>query len=120
MLPFLVDDLELEKDFVSPPLDLEHVRVDRLKDGQRFSVLEPRLSNPDSLSKFSARDFQLQEILESGSYDLLQPVSPIKLSPLSSLDLAERSSYELDKYLSALSASQESPIVVDVQPKTTE
>lgn len=115
MLPFLVDDLELEKDFVSPPLDLEHVRVDRLKDGQRVCVLEPRLVDSESLSKYSARDFQIQEILESGSFDLLQPVPPIKLSPLSSLDLAERSSYELDKYMSALSAP-----VVDVEPKTNE
>lgn len=103
MLPFLIDDLELESDFVSPPLDLRHVPVERLSDGVRVKVLEPKLADPNELAKFDARDFQLQEILESGSYDLLSPVQPIQLNRLSSLELAERSSEALDAYIAKYS-----------------
>lgn len=102
MLPFLIHDLELEKDFVSPPLDLRHVPVERLQDGVRVKVLEPKLADQNELAKFDARDFQLQEILESGSYDLLSPVQPIQLNRLSSLDLAEKTSADLDSYLTKI------------------
>ena len=105
MLPFLIDDLELEKDFVSPPLDLRYHPVERLCDGVRVKVLEPSLVDPYELSKFDARDFQLQEILETGSYDLLTPVQPISLSRLSSLEVAERCSADLDAYVSCLEQS---------------
>ena len=118
MLPFLVDDLELEKDFISPPLNLDHVRVERLKDGNRVVVLEPRLEDTNSLVKFSCRDFQLQEILESGSYDLLVPVQPIKLNPLTSFDVAEKASLSLNDYLDRLAADQSAP--VDVEPQSSE
>lgn len=114
MLPFLVNDLELEKDFISPPLELDHVRVDKLHDGVRVSVMEQKLSDPNSLCKFDARDFQLQEILESGSYDLLQPVSPIKLSQLDSLSIADKQSAALNQYIENLSAS------TVVEPNTAE
>ena len=113
MLPFLVDDLELEKDFISPPIEIEHVRVDRLKDGQRVSVMEQKIKDPNSLAKYDARDFQLQEIIESGSYDLLQPVSPIKLSQLDSLGIAEKQSADLEAYidrLTAVSSVEDQPI----------
>lgn len=110
MLPFLVDDLELEKDFVSPPLDLRFVPVERLSDGVRVKVLEPKLADPFELDKFTARDFQLQEILESGSYDLLTPVAPIQLNRLSSLDSAERVSAELETYLNNSKQVVESPV----------
>lgn len=103
MLPFLIDDLELEKDFVYPHLDLRHVPVERLSDGVRVKVLEPKLADPNELAKFDARDFQLQEILESGSYDLLSPVQPIQLNRLSSLEFAERSSEALDAYIAKYS-----------------
>lgn len=108
MLPFLTDDLELEKDFVSPPLDLRYQPVERLCDGVRVKVLEPSLVDPNELSKFDARDFQLQEILDTGSYDLLTPVQPISLSRLSSLEVAERCSADLDSYVTRLEQSFES------------
>ena len=111
MLPFLIDDLELEKDFVSPPLDLRYQPVERLCDGVRVKVLEPSLADPNELAKFDARDFQLQEILETGSYDLLTPVQPISLSRLSSLEVAERCSADLDAYVNRLEQS-----VVDTKP----
>lgn len=106
MLPFLFDDLELEKDFVSPPLDLRHVPVERLMDGVRVKVLEPKLADVNELAKFDARDFQLQEILESGSYDLLNPVQPIQLNRLSSLEFAENSSKALEAYVESYSKDQ--------------
>lgn len=107
MLPYLVDDLELEKDFPSPPLDLRFVPVERLNDGVRVKVLEPKLANSDELAKFDARDFQLQEILDSGSYDLLSPVQPISIDRLSSLDAAERSSVALESYLDKISVNND-------------
>lgn len=105
MLPFLIDALELEKDFVSPPLDLRYQLIERLIEGVRVKVLEPSLVDSHELSKFDARDFQLQEILETGSYDLLTPVQPITLSRLSSLEVAERSSADLDAYVNRLEQS---------------
>ena len=105
MLPKLVVfDLEKEKDFVESPLDLRFVPVERLADGVRVKHLEPRLVDPYELSKYDARDFQLQEILESGSYDLLSPVGPISLDRLTSLDVAEQQSAALDKYIESYSA----------------
>lgn len=117
MLPYLVDDLELEKDFPSPPLDLRFVPVERLNDGVRVKVLEPKLANSEELAKFDARDFQLQEILESGSYDLLSPVRPITLDRLSSLDAAERASSDLDSYLDKISVNTDDVVA---EPKSTE
>lgn len=103
MLPFLIDLLALESDFVTPPLDLRHVPVERLHDGVRVKVLEPKIADSNEFAKFDARDFQLQEILETGSYDLLLPVQPIQLNRLSSLELAESSSRDLDDYISKYS-----------------
>lgn len=102
MFPFCSPSAPLEADFVKTPINYEFVRVDRLQDGKRVSRVELKHDDGSFYHKFSARDFQLQEIVESGSFDLLQPVSPLQVSKLASLDSVQRSSISLDDYLNRL------------------
>lgn len=95
----------IEPDFVTPPDSFVYQRVDKTdSQGLKSSVMEKKVATR-AYDGFSARDFQLQEILESGSTDLLTPVSPIAPSKLSSLDSASAASGSMQAALDRADAA---------------
>lgn len=105
MFPFCSSPAVVGSDFVDPPINYEFVRVDRVQNGQRVSRVELKHDDGSFYQKFKARDFQLQEIIDAGAFDLLTPVSPLQVSKLASLDSVQRNSVALDDYMTRLSES---------------
>lgn len=65
----------------------EFVRQDGLVDGVRVSKMLKK-SPGDDYASFKTRDFQLQEIIESGATDMLTYTAPISIDKLSALDVS--------------------------------
>lgn len=87
-----------EPDFVHPPKDFTFTRVDSVsKTGVRISQMEKKefVRNYD---QFTARDFQLQELIESGAVDLLKPTSAIAPDKLYALDASAVAASRIDEF----------------------
>lgn len=85
-------------DFNELPTPYIEERVKGSEKGQEMTYIKKK-EHKYLYDGFSARDFQIKEILESGAKDLLQPTSPISQSRLDSFDNTQYAGSSLEASL---------------------